>query len=403
MRIVYYTHTAFFEVALSLLRELSQLAEVHVVMEVSPTSWRAASFDVPPLNAHSGLIEADGVLRDRFPVAVRSYWQNAASFYLLVHPSRRSVHWDSWRIGREALRYFDSLSPDVLHVDDVDVSLRLPLVLPMMRRVPIVLSAHDPEPHSGERNWRKRMSRRLSYPKASRFILHNGRLRPMFCRRYRIPPEIVDVVRLAPLDILQEWVEEPVVEREPTVLFFGRLGPYKGLETLYAAATHVASKVPGVRFVVAGRPLPGYELPPPPSLPASARIIVIDEYVPAVQLARLLREATVVACPYLDATQSAVILAAYGFRKPVVATAVGGLREYVTEGRTGFLVPPGDAQALAEALIRILQEPGLRDRMRSGIVAEMDRRLNWSRAARETLGVYGAATGTQRAAGTVDV
>jgi glycosyltransferase involved in cell wall biosynthesis len=48
---------------------------------------------------------------------------------------------------------------------------------------------------------------------------------------------------------------------------------------------------------------------------------------------------------------------------PVVATRVGALHEMVEEGRSGFLVPPGEAQPLAQALARVLEDPALRERM----------------------------------------
>ena len=54
--------------------------------------------------------------------------------------------------------------------------------------------------------------------------------------------------------------------------------------------------------------------------------------------------------PYLSATQSGVVHMAYGFTRPVVATTVGGIPETVEHGKTGYLVPPGDAAALASAV-----------------------------------------------------
>jgi glycosyltransferase involved in cell wall biosynthesis len=51
---------------------------------------------------------------------------------------------------------------------------------------------------------------------------------------------------------------------------------------------------------------------------------------------------------------------------PVVSTAVGGVPEVVTDGENGLLVPPGDAEALAIAMRRILEEPGLRERLAAG-------------------------------------
>jgi glycosyltransferase involved in cell wall biosynthesis len=392
MRIAYYTHTAFFEVALSLVRALSSRAEVHLIMEVGPDAWQSAGFDLERRHVEAGIVSADSVLADAFPAAVRGYWQQAASFHLAVHASRQSLHPASVRVSREVLGFVEHLDADLLHVDDVDVSPRLGLaMLARSPRVPMVISVHDPEPHSGERNWRKRLGRRLAYRAASRFVLHNGNLRQSFCRREGIRPDRTGVVHLGAYEIFRDWAAGTARPSVPTVLFFGRISPYKGLDVLYRAAPLIAAAVPGVRFVVAGRPVAGFAAPPPPLLAGNeARVEVIERYMSNAELARLFEEASVVVCPYTDATQSGVVLTAYGFNRPVVATAVGGLPEYVTDGCTGLLVPPGDADALAAAVVRVLSDHVLRAALERGIAAARHGALGWSRAADEVLKVYGS-------------
>lgn len=371
---------------------------MHLLLEVTPDAWETASFDVPRQGLRPGLVPADPVLRDFFPGAVRAYWREAASFHLVSHRERRSLHPASWAVSRRALRFVEELAPDVLHVDDVDVTPRLPLALPLLRRTPLVLSAHDPEPHSGERGWRKALSRRLAYPRAAGFVLHNERGREAFCRRHGVHPERVSVVRLGVYDILRAWSAPPPEAPLPTLLFLGRLSPYKGLDVLYRALPRVAEEVPEVRVVVAGRPVPGYTPPAPPRLSGPARVEVVERYVANPELARLMEGAAVVVCPYRDATQSGVVLTAFAFGKPVVASAVGGIGEYVEEGETGVLVPPGDPGALAEALVRTLTDPELRNRLRDGIRRARADRLDWGRAAEEMLEVYRRASRGSRAA-----
>jgi glycosyltransferase involved in cell wall biosynthesis len=71
----------------------------------------------------------------------------------------------------------------------------------------------------------------------------------------------------------------------------------------------------------------------------------------------------VVVLPYRDASQSALVGHAYYFRKPVIVTRTGALPEYVVEGETGWVVPPGDPQAVAEALREALGDPARLARM----------------------------------------
>jgi glycosyltransferase involved in cell wall biosynthesis len=398
MRVVYYSHTAFFESALSLVRDLARRAEVHLLIELAPTAWRTAFFDVPYRQFSDGLVEADAVVGEALPASVREYWRQAASFHFVVHSQRRSFHPGSWGTSRRALQFVAASRPDILHVDDVDVSPRLALALPGVLRTPLILSVHDPEPHQGERGWRKWLARRLTYPRATRFVVHNDRLRPAFCRRYGIAPDRVAVTQLGVNDILRVWDDGPVEERAepPTVLCFGRLSPYKGLETLYRAAPLVARHVPDVRFVVAGNPSNGYDLPPPPALASPASLEVHQAYIPNARLARLLRAATVVVCPYHEATQSGVVLTAFALERPVVATAVGGLGEYVDHGVTGLLVPARDPESLAAALVRVLTDRALHSTLIAGIRRARATRLAWARTADQTLAVYADALGARK-------
>ncbi len=417
VRVVYYTHTAFFEVAASIVRELARSAEVHLLLEVAPSAWRLAGFDATARRLPAGLAPADDVLGDAFPPAVRAYWSGAASFHLVAHAERRSLHPSTVRIGRRVLDFVRATRADVLHIDDVDVSPRLSLALPFARSLPIVLSVHDPVPHSGEHGWRKRLARRLAYPRARRFVLHNRSMVDAFRRAHGVAPDDVSVAPLGLLEIFREWrsaapaaarppVPPPLVgesrpapapqppgappatSHPPTILFFGRISPYKGLDVLYRALPQVAERVPGVRVVVAGQPIDGYTPPTPPLLPPPARVATHFDYLPNAHLARLLEEATVVACPYRDATQSGVVLTAYAFDRPVVASAVGGLPEYVVDGETGVLVPPGDDAALADALVGTLERA---TRARDGGMGVLDRARrawSWDRTAATLMDAY---------------
>jgi starch synthase len=95
-----------------------------------------------------------------------------------------------------------------------------------------------------------------------------------------------------------------------------------------------------------------------------------------------------VAVPYTRAYQSGVVLTAYAFQRPVVASAVGGLPEQVVDGVTGWLVPPADPAALAKALTVALGDRGHADAMGARgheWAAEM---FDWEAIARQTVGIY---------------
>jgi glycosyltransferase involved in cell wall biosynthesis len=150
----------------------------------------------------------------------------------------------------------------------------------------------------------------------------------------------------------------------------------------------VAEKIPGVRLIVAGRPRPGYCLPEPPLLKGNTKVEVVDEYIRNHQLARMFMEATVVVCPYIDATQSGVVLTAYAFRRPVVATKTGGLPDYVKNEVTGLLIDPNDHYQLADALIRMLENRNLRMKLEEGIEYMAGKDFNWEEIAKKAVALY---------------
>ena len=388
-RVVLYTHSAVLAPALSLAHALSQHSECHLLLELGPATWRMELLDQAPGAVGPGIVPAEPVIGPAFPAAVRALWRDLASFHLVIHHTARAVHPASWRLSRQVVRRMRQLQPDVVHFDDV--SRRMVPALPGLRDLPVVLSLHDPAFHSGEMTWRGDLFRRLLLRRATRVVLHNRQHVPSFCARYGIPAERVAVVHLGSYRIARLWAEPPcqvISPDRPTVLFFGRLSPYKGLDVLLQAAPHVAARVPGVRIVIAGQPVPGYRVPPLPDVPNGGCVKLLEQYIPSAQVATLFEAATVVACPYVDATQSGVVLTAYAFERPVVATTTGGLPEYVRHEETGLLVPPGDPLALAEALVRLLQDHALRARLAAGICRREQTDLRWDRVAEATLDVY---------------
>ena len=91
--------------------------------------------------------------------------------------------------------------------------------------------------------------------------------------------------------------------------------------------------------------------------------------------------ADVVVLPYTMASSSGVLLSAYAYKRPVVASAVGGIPELVEDGLSGFLVPPADPRALAEAVCRLLRDPSLAANMGKRGQSMLTKRFDWLRIA----------------------
>jgi glycosyltransferase involved in cell wall biosynthesis len=137
------------------------------------------------------------------------------------------------------------------------------------------------------------------------------------------------------------------------VLFFGLIRPYKGLVYLIEAMPQVLRRI-DCSLLVAG------EFYDDKSKYTNlierhglqARVRIEDKYINNEDVGLYFGAADVVVLPYIEASQSGIVPIAYGFNTPVISTRVGGLPEAVTDGKTGFLVEPGDAGQLAETIVR---------------------------------------------------
>jgi glycosyltransferase involved in cell wall biosynthesis len=183
-------------------------------------------------------------------------------------------------------------------------------------------------------------------------------------------------------------------ERAPTplVALVGRLEWYKGIDVLLRALVAVRASGVDVRAVIAGtgdalahlRTLAG-EL-------GLASAVEFPGFVSEEEKVRLLQRAHVVVQPSVKEGWGLTVIEANACGTPVVAADAPGLRDSVQDGETGLLVAPGDAEALAAALRRLLTDAGLHARLAAGARAWAER-FRWETAAAETAAALDAACG----------
>lgn len=140
--------------------------------------------------------------------------------------------------------------------------------------------------------------------------------------------------------------------KNKTILFFGFVREYKGLNYLIEAMPKVLEKQK-VDLLVVGEFWEDKEnyIDQVKQLGIENYVHIIDRYVPNEEVNLYFSVADVVVLPYISATQSGIIQIAYGFDKPVITTNVGGLSDVVKNGKTGYIVPSEDAKALSKAIV----------------------------------------------------
>jgi glycosyltransferase involved in cell wall biosynthesis len=174
---------------------------------------------------------------------------------------------------------------------------------------------------------------------------------------------------------------QPVAATDPVVLFFGTWTAYKGIDVLLDSWAEVRKRVPDARLVLAGG-VAGIDLGA--VLERAGTVGGVDPrpgYVPREQVPELFQQARAVVTPYLRASQSGVVHLAYTFDRPVIASSVGDIPDVVQDGRTGLLTPPGDRDALTDAIVALLTDPARAARMGDAGARWLAESASWSAVA----------------------
>jgi glycosyltransferase involved in cell wall biosynthesis/O-antigen/teichoic acid export membrane protein len=278
-----------------------------------------------------------------------------------------------------------SWQPDVVHLHTI--GLLSPSSLSVLRDVPTVLTLHGPELflRSTERWCMPARHFRADAPNTPTwrgwlvllfFTLLAG---PLWRRRLRV----VDV-HLAPSDYLGGLVARDfrptrvvpngftpvaVARRASTdgttrVVFAGRLEHFKGPQIFLDAVARLARTHPHARFTVCGAGPMLDDLTALIDRHGIGHLVELTGWLPSEQVQHRIADADIVVVPSVwPEAFGLTCLEAFAAGTPVVASAIGALPELVETDVTGLLVPPGDPQALAAALDRLLADPQLRTRL----------------------------------------
>ena len=176
----------------------------------------------------------------------------------------------------------------------------------------------------------------------------------------------------------------------PFVLFVGRLASNKGLLVLADAFDRLARSDPAARLVVVGADggtRPALERRAR-DLGIASRVTITGHIEDERLLASGFREARLLALPSEYEAFGLVLLEALAHGTPVVSTRVGGIPEFIEDGKAGVLVPPGDAPALSDALARLWADEPLRSRLGEYGRDEVVPKYTWERVTDQLEAIY---------------
>ena len=308
------------------------------------------------------------------------------------------------------MRYVAMAQPRILHIlwnnkfELFDRTLLMLFYRVAGKRV--VLTAHNVNDakRDSRDGWANRLSLRMLYRLCDHIFVHPEPMKHELVAEFGVEKENVSVIpfginNLVPAtDLTPREARQRLGMREgdETALFFGTIAPYKGLEYLISALTILGRAHKHVRLIIAGAVKRGstayWDRVQAAIADGGLRDQVMQRiaFIPDEDVEYYFKAADVVVIPYADISQSGVLMTAQHFGLPVIATDVGALRDDVIDDQTGFLCPPRDAAALAQAIDRYFSSelyrhlPTRREQIRRFANA----RHSWATVAQITRSVY---------------
>lgn len=261
----------------------------------------------------------------------------------------------------------------------------------------VVYTAHNPLPHEQKARDLLRYSR--IYQAADHVIALTGYTRSEIVAHCGIDVEKISVIphgdygalfsHYGRNDDLVRKVRQKASGRR-IIAFLGHIRPYKGLAFFLEAFRLIKKQVPEAFFLVAGSALVGDkdELEEKLALSCSPKDLWEDiRFLPVEDMKAYLSVTDVLVQPYISASQSGNTVMAYAAGIPVISTNVGGLGEMTEDGKTGYVIAPGDPEAIANAVAKCF-ERGNYDIMSRNARQAAAEQFSWERIAEQTAGVY---------------
>ena len=256
-----------------------------------------------------------------------------------------------------------------------------------IRNKKIITTIHDVESHRGEKNIILDNIYSFSIRKSRKIIILSQRFLAPVMKKYKITQENICWIPHANYDfyVPEKYTENIKKQKQiyNKVLFFGRIHKYKGLEILLKAMDLLVKLDEKIILKIVGDgKLSESENKLIEKL--GDRIELINRWISDDEVYSFFDDIDFTILPYIEASQSGVIMLSYSFKKPVIVTEVGGLPEQVNPS-TGIIIPPNDEKALSEAIIKLYEEPSKIFQMGNAAYNFATNELTWEKSAEKLI------------------
>lgn len=375
--IAYISSPYFADCDLPLLQELRQIADVDYYLVIGKSSQQATLINLE--------VKSEG---DVFPATAYPELKRFEEFtdlnkvFVINMPKGHDWSPQNLKAVWSAVQFIKNRQYDVVHAT---YPFRYGSFAFYLLRRNMLLTMHDPTPHSSDMGRLNRFHRWVAFRMVNHFLVLSHSIKEEFISRYHLEKKHIHESRLSIYTHLQKTIPAEF-SQHGYVLFVGSINPHKGIEYLCEAIEKVAVRHPSIKLIVAGRGNFYFDVS---KYLQSGVIEVINRFITDEELAALIRQSAMVVCPYVDATQSGVIMSAFSLKKPVIATAVGAIPEMLTDHVHGLLVPPRESSSLANAIETLLESPDIIEEMKTNIIHDYSEGIrSWKYIAHEYADIY---------------
>lgn len=380
-RIAYLGHIQLTDTDFSYLHEAQNMADIDYYMEISPLYMNGPALSIGKLYPQSGIFKAREVYKE---FEKYDCFLNLDKLYVINTTGKLWILKSFWL---HFILLFRLLS-DKINVIHIAWPLNVYQFILYLLKKRMVLTVHDPFPHSYSETRLFNFRRSVAFSYTKNFVILNKTQKEKFIQYYHLENKNVIESQLSNCIFLQSFDREYVQRNRCSeyILAFGRICRYKGFDYLLPAMKKVHEKHPECKLVIAGKGDFHFDISEYASLDY---IDLRNRFIPDEEMVSLVKNALFMVCPYTDATQSGVIMSSYAFYRPVVATNVGGLPEMVIDGKYGFIVQEKNVDALADAIIKLLDNRALLDTFSKNIEEDYTTgERSWRETAKKLVGEY---------------
>lgn len=361
MKILLFSESCFNDNMFPHFKAMTELG-YDVTCLINLSSLKVMLFNIDKRLPKQSIIKAS----DYIELRIYEDYMNMDNLFLINHGVNRKQPWRDITRTFDVIRFIEKGQYDIIHTDFV--MTRSYQLLYKLYGKKMVFVQHDPFPHSGmewSRKYKKQL--RTAYKYVRKFVILNPIQYNEFCLKNKIDKERVLINSLGPLDCINLYKDDSIIERKNNILFFGRISCYKGIEYLCEAMVKVHNVIPDVTVTIAGSGNFNFDIS---KYDKCSYFEIHNRFIEEDELAKLIQECSISICYYTDATQSGGVLTSFSLNKPVIASDIDTMRELIQDGINGILVKPKDSDALATAIISLLQNDEKRLEIASNIEKE---------------------------------